>query len=396
MSTRDPVSRGSAFALSLGALLVGGGLAAAAWMFAREGWLLAYLVAWQFWADLSLGALSLLLLHNLTGGNWGDAIRGRLLAAVGIIPLLAVLFLPIVLQTEAVYPWADPVHSAGDRLIEHKSPYLNVDGFQLRAVGYFTLWLALAVMLTWQGRRPPVPGSLADSRYRRFSGQGLAVHGLAVTFASIDWMMSLEPHWFSAIYGVISFASQGVAAMALAIVMFASAPRTDLVDESPHSGLPHPAADPAADLRQDLGTLLFTLLMFWAYVSFSQYFIIWNGNIPEEAAWYVRRLHGGWQIAAHLLVWLHFVLPCAVLLSREWKRDRNVLRAVAVLVLFMHWVDVLWRVTPAGEQSRLRSTAVAAACTLAVGGAWGLACLMLLKTGPQTAAARSLEEAGHA
>lgn len=352
----------SPMAVAVAALVVGGGLAALGWFRAAHAWMYAYLVGWLYWTGLSLGSLSLLLLHNLTGGDWGDAVRSRLRAAVAALPLMALLSLPIALLPEKLYEWADSSHVAQDEILQRKTPYLNVPFFQVRVAIYFAIWLGLWLMLTWQARQRPAEGSPADRRFRLFSGQGFALHGLAVTFASVDWMMSLEPHWFSTIYGVIVFSSTGLAAHALGIVGLTGAwPREYWTAEGSLKAL------------HDLGKLLFAFLLFWAYVSFSQYFIIWHGNLPEEVVWYVHRLNGRWLVIAWMLVLLHFVLPFMLLLSRGWKRNASKLRGVALLILAMHWMELVWLVEPAAEHHGATPRLwLDAGLTLAIGGAWWL------------------------
>jgi hypothetical protein len=354
--------------IAISALAAGGVMAWLGWSRAPEQFLYSYLVAWQYWAGLSLGSLALLLLHNLTGGKWGDAIRPILRAAAGALPLVAVLFLPIVLQPERIYEWADPYHVEHDSALEHKRAYLNVGFFQIRAAIYFALWLLLLILLTWQARVGPAPETPADRRFRRFSGQGLALHGLAVTFASVDWMMSLEPHWFSMIYGVIVFGSQGLLALAFAILVAAAvAKRKARLSAN------------EIDSLHDLGKLMLGFVMFWAYVEFSQYLLIWYGNLPEEVVWYLKRFESPWHVVALALVVLHFVLPFVLLLSRGWKRDPAKLGAVALMVVVMDWVSILWMIEPAVEHGRPSYVPwLDLGLTAAIGGLWWIAFRMAL------------------
>ncbi|RIK82537.1 MAG: hypothetical protein DCC67_07110 [Planctomycetota bacterium] len=348
--------------IALAAIVLGGAAAAYGWAYARPQFMYSYLTAWLFWTGVSLGSLSLVLLHNLTGGVWGQAVRPLLRGAVSLIPVMGVFALPVVLNPQMLYEWADPSHVQRDAVLRYKQPYLNVEFFQLRAALYFGLWMLLAALVAWQGRSPAPPDSPADRRFRRFSGQGVGLHGLAVTFASVDWMMSLEPHWFSMIYGVVWFAGQGVTALALSIVVLAASERRDEVLA---------AAGPKA--FHDLGKLLLGFIMFWMYVAFSQFFIIWHGNLPEEVVWYNRRLGGGWQWAALSLAALRFALPFLLLLSRDLKRDPRRLAPVALLVFVMHWVEIVWLVEPAVERGEARFVPwLDAALTLAIGGIWWL------------------------
>ncbi len=365
--------------LALGAAVVGGTAAVWGWQYHRAGWWPAYLLAWQYWAGFTLGSLAILLLHNLTGGAWGGPVRSALRAAAACLPLVALLFVPLALKPSEIYEWADPSHVERDPILQHKARYLNVDAFRIRAAVYFAVWFTLEILLSWQRRRQPRPGELAEKRLRRFSGQGLALHGLAVTFASIDWLMSLEPHWFSTIYGVIWFASQGLAALAFAIVIASWAPQM-------RAAAPH---DPQRDALHDLGKLLLAFVMFWAYVAFSQFFIIWYGNLPEEVVWYVKRFERPWGAVAVAIALLHFAAPFVLLLSRELKRDPRLLGALAMGLLVVHWIDALWQVAPA---TAARPWWLDASLTAAVGGAW---LLVFALNYPRMAAAEPVLEATH-
>jgi hypothetical protein len=354
--------------IALIAILAGGAVAWLGWTRAREQFFYSYLVAWVFWTGLSAGSLGVVLLHNVTGGHWGYAIRPIARAAAGVLPLMAILFVPIALNTIRLYEWADPYVVENDPALQHKAPYLNTDSFQLRAAIYFAFWFLLLVLLAWQNRSAPLPDTPADRRFRRLSGQGLALHGVAVTFASIDWLMSLEPHWFSSIYGLIVFVSQGLLGLAFAIVV-----RT-IVD---CRGAVLPETE--ANVQHDLGKLLLAFIMFWAYVAFSQFLLIWYGNLPEEVVWYNKRIEGQWAPVALALVALHFAVPFCLLLSRNWKRDPRRLGATAALVIVMDWVYFLWMVEPTAEHGRLAYVPwLDLGLTAAIGGVWWLIFLLLL------------------
>jgi hypothetical protein len=350
------------------AIIAGGVVGWMGYVRAPEQFYYSYLVAWLYWAGLSLGSLSLALLHNLTGGKWGDLIRPILRAAASVLPLVAILFLPIVLQPAKLYEWADPSHVEHDPILQHKAKYLNIEFFQIRAAIYFALWLALLALLSWQARVAPLPDTIADRRFRRLSGQGLALHGVAITFASIDWIMSLEPHWFSTIYGVIWFGSFGLNALALAVLIAASVAR-----RMPHLDVYH------VDSLHDNGKLLLGFTMFWAYVTFSQFLIIWYGNLPEEVVWYIRRFEGNWKWVALAVAFFHFILPFVLLLSRQWKRDPARLGAVALILLAAEWTAVVWQVQPAVEHGRPSWVPwLDLGLTAAMGGLWWIVFMIIL------------------
>jgi hypothetical protein len=335
---QQPAAR-SPLQFAVGAIVIGAIVGAIGWSQNHHQFFASYLVAWLFWNGLALGSMALLLLHNLTGGKWMEPVRPYLRAAAGLIPVMAILFIPIALNLKQIYEWADPEIVAHDEMLKYKAAfYLNEKFFLIRAAIYFTLWILLVGLLSWQARANAAPDSPAYHRFRRFSGIGLGLHGLAVTFSSIDWMMSLEPHWFSAIYGVIIFASQGVGALALAIALATRAARRqgELSKQQIHE-------------FHDLGKLFSGFIMFWMYVQFSQLFIIWYGNLPEEVVWVIRRLSHGWLWVALALLVFHWIVPFFGLLSREWKRNPARLGFMALLVVCMQWVMYVWYVEPAAQ-----------------------------------------------
>lgn len=326
----------------------------------RSQFFSALLVGWLYWTGIGVGCLGLLLLHNVTGGAWGRTVRRQFVAGASGIALSAVLFLPLLPGLPALYPWARPDEVAHDSLLAHKQPYLNVPFFLARAAGYFAMWLGVLGYVRWRERRAARSGSAEDDRSLRLaSAQGLPLYGLLVTFAAVDWGMSLEPHWTSHIYGVLVMIGQGLSALAFCTAALLLLPRRAV--EAP----PAPAGS-----RQDLGTLLLAFTMLWAYMSLSQFLIVWYANLPEEVPWYLRRTQHGWQWVAGALVLLHFFVPFALLLSRELKRSPRYLAAVAVGLLAMRWLDVLWLIEPAFEREGTFVPWLDAAATAAIGGLW--------------------------
>ncbi len=314
-------------------------LSLAAWSLWPEQFLPSYLVAYAFWVGLALGCIGLTMLHHLVGGSWGLVVRRPMESGGMTLLPLALLFVPLALGLSRLYPWARPEEVAHDPQLQHKSLYLNVGFYLARTVGYFVIWLVLAFVLN---RLSSDQDRRADHRpsgwLQWLSGPGLALLFLTGTFSAIDWLMSLEPHWSSTIYGSLVIVGEALAtlAMMIAVVVFLSAdqPMTE-------------AATP--DRLNDLGNLMLAFTMLWAYMSFMQYLIIWSGNLPEEIPWYLRRTRGGWQWVALALGLFHFFLPFFVLLFRESKRQSRLIVQVAILVLAMHWVDLIWLVVPASS-----------------------------------------------
>lgn len=349
--------------LRWGALLLGllaGGACAWGWYYSPQHFFPAYLVAYLFWLGTTLGSLAIVMLHHLTGGGWGLGIRRLQEAVLGTMPLLAALFLPLLTGLPVLYPWAraDAMHA--DEILQKKAAYLNVPAFEVRVGTYFAIWILLALLLNWlsAGMSPE------EARRRRrwlalISGPGLVLWGLTVTFAAIDWGMSLEPHWYSSIYGVLFMGGQGVSGLAFAILMGvllrSYAPFRDVL---------------STDRLHDLGNLLLAFVLFWSYVSFTQYLIIWSGNLPEETPWYLQRSGGGWQFLAMGLIGLHFLVPFLLLLARGTKREPRRLAGVAVLLLLMRLVDLTWLVMPTFSPGRLSVHWLNFAAPLAIGGLW--------------------------
>jgi len=320
----------------------------------------SYLFAFLFWAGIALGCMAVAMLHHITGGAWGLPIRRPLESGTRTLPLMALLFLPIVAGARKLYEWADPAAVARDAALQHKSLYLNVPFFFGRAVLYFAAWLAFAYFLNrWSLQQDATGGRTIDRRLQLLSSAGLVVYGLTVTFASIDWAMSLEPHWFSTMYGVLFIAGQGLSAFAFIVVVLVL-----LSERAPLSGYV------AARHYHDLGKLMLAFVMFWAYVSFSQYLIIWAGNLPEEIPWYLRRLQGGWGWIAAAILLFHFVLPFLMLLPASANRNPRVLAAVAGLVVFMQLVEIFWLTQPPFAGGHFRVHWMDLLAPIGVGGLW--------------------------
>lgn len=298
----------------------------------------SYLWAFVFWLNIPLGLLALLMLQHLVGGTWGAVLRGVLEGGARTIPFMAILFLPILFGIDSLYEWsawtADEV--AHNEILQHKAQYLNSYWFTLRAILYFAVWSFFVwLLMRWSyvqqhGGNPKITRWLA-----KLSGVGMLVGGLCVTFSSVDWVMSLEPLWFSTIYGLLFVTSEFVTGMAFAILLTAYMNRYE-----PLGGVVR------ENDFQDLGSLLLAFVIIWTYISFSQFLIIWTGDIVEELTWYLRRLRNGWGWIALALLLFHFVLPFFALLSKRIKRDPRWIGRVALLILFMHAVNVYWLVKP--------------------------------------------------
>lgn len=320
----------------------------------------AYLVAYFFWLGIGLGCLAIRMLHYLTGGVWGIVIYRFLEAGARTLPLLALLFVPLAFGLPHLYVWARPEAVAADALLQHKRAYLNVPFFLTRAAAYFVIWVGVWYLLQrWSAAWERGAEDRILRRSRLFSGPGLVLYGLAVTFAAIDWVMSLEPHWYSTIYGFMVMVGQGLAALAFVVVVTAL-----LADHWPLSGVIQPGH------FHDLGNLLLMFVLLWAYLAYSQYVIIWSGNLLEEIPWYLRRTQGGWAWVAWVVILFYFIVPFLLLLSRDLKRNPRALAALAAALTVMSFVDLFWRVVPAFQPVRLYAHWIDIVAAIGLGGIW--------------------------
>ncbi len=322
--------------------LVAGGVGA---MLDLDQFFRSWLIGFLFCLSLSLGSLALLMLQHMSGGQWGLVGRRVFEAASRNLIYVALLFVPILFGLPRLYEWARPAAVAADHILQMKAPYLNVNFFIIRAILYFAIWIGMAWLLTsWSDAqdRGEVAVTPADTRrFRVVSAPGLIVYVVTLTFASTDWVMSLEAHWFSTIFGFIFVAAQGLAAFALVIIVLSRLTTTE-----PYATF--------LNRRHflDLGKLLLAFVMLWAYFSFSQFLIIWSGNLPEEIPFFLTRLHGGWQYVSLGILLGHFALPFALLLSRDLKKRPHLLATVAIVILVFRFLDLVWLIEPSAGPDR--------------------------------------------
>jgi hypothetical protein len=352
------VSRFQQIALIVGALFT---LVLAIGFFVnRAQFFQSYLFAFSFWAGISVGSLALLMLQHMTGGGWGLVIRRVLEAATRTLPLVLILFVPILVGAHSIFPWTHEEEIAKHPALIEKTKYLNLSFFTVRAAIYFAIWLALAYFLNrWSLLQDKTADQVLNKRMRVLSGPGMVLFVFTVTFASIDWFMSLDPEWSSTIYGFIFVASWALSALAFVIAVLAWL--------SKHEPMNHVVAQLHF---HDLGKLLLALVMLWTYFAFSQFLIIWSGNLPEEIRWYLPRLHGTWGAIALAVVILHFAFPFLFLLSRSLKRNAGKLVIVAVLILVMRLFDLFWMIAPDFTHEQFHIHWMDVVAPVAMGGLW--------------------------
>lgn len=328
----------------------------------RTRFFASYIPNVLFFLGISLGTLPLICIHHLTCGDWGLTVRRTFEAITKVIPFMFVFILPLLIFCCDIYMWTDAKVVAHAEILKHKAAYLNVPGFIFRAILYFVIWTVFAYFLR-KGSLDydKTPEKRIFTRMQQLSGVGLVVYALSVTFASIDWVMSLEPHWYSTIYGLIFVVGQALTCMTvvvLFITFFAgkgSLPFSKII---------------TANRAHDLGNLLFAMTILWTYISLSQFVIIWSGNIQEEVTWYATRLnYSFWGYVMMILAICNFVIPFFLLVNRRNKLNIHALTKITALILCMRWLELQWLVKPAIDSS-IHITVWDLASLFGVGGVW--------------------------
>ncbi len=300
-----------------------------------QQFLRSYLVGFWFWFGAGLGSLALLMIHFVAGGAWGMMIRRLLEAATRTLYVWWLLFIPLLILAPKLYVWADPAH-AGDKIVQAKHLYLNLPFFYLRWVIYGVVWLGLVTLLNrWSRLEDETKSTEYSILLERLSAPGIVAYFFTITFASIDYLMSLDVTWASTIYGFLVALGQGLTAMSIMVAT--------LVFLGKYTPMNHLITKRHL---HDLGKLMLAMVMLWAYLSFSQYLIIYSANLPQEITWYVRRLNGGWQWVGLVLLVFHFALPFALLLSQQLKRNPNTIFRIAIFIICIRVVDVFWLIEP--------------------------------------------------
>ncbi len=322
----------------------------------------SYLVSFLLVLGLSLGSLGLVMLQHLTSGHWGVIIRRPLESATRTLPLIAIFFLPIALfGMKYLYAaWLDPQKLTEQPLSDFQHSYLTHGGYLTRAMIYFALWLALMFIFNrWSKQQDTNQNDRAlRRRLQMLAGPGIILYVFAMSFAAIDWVMSLSPHWASTIYGFIFVGGQLISSMSFMIAVVVLLSR----------------AEPFASIVQprhlhDLGKLLLAFVMLWAYFDFSQLLIVWSGNQPEEISFYRTRLYGEWGVVAVIVVVFHFFVPFFLLLSQDLKRNAKILTRIAMWLILMRLVDLFWMTRPEFSSSAV-PTWLDLVLPLALGGLW--------------------------
>lgn len=337
------------------------GLIASAFGFITDGkdqFYFSWLVAFFFWLSIGLGALFFTILHHLTRANWSTVLRRLSESMMSTIPFMLILFIPVIFGIHHLYHWSHPETVAADPILQDKSTYLNMTFFLLRVVFFFGVWSVLSYFLMkYSLKQDERHDDSYYTKWRKFSAPGMPLFAFTLTFAAVDWLMSLEPHWFSTIYGVYIFAGVFVAAIAFSIIVVSFQSKQGVLNNTI-----------TVEHRHNLGKLLFAFTVFWAYIGFSQYMLIWYANLPEEAFWYLNRWVGSWKVLSIILPIFHFAVPFVALIPRSAKRSLNWLLFMAFYMLIMHYIDIYWIVMPTLHERTIHFTLTDVTTFIGIGG----------------------------
>ncbi|HEX2836128.1 MAG TPA: hypothetical protein VHW00_24195 [Thermoanaerobaculia bacterium] len=360
--TSPPVSTGVARwqtpALIAGIIGIIG--SAAGFMMNQPEFFKAWLAPFIFWFLIAAGALAVLCLQYTTGGEWGVLIRRPLGAAARTLPLFLLFGIPVVLGLSHIYEWANHEKVEHDLLLQQKQLWLNPMGWGIRALVYFALWALWA----WRLRQLSLAFAKDRSPYtelsrRKWAASGLLMIVFTLTFTSVDWVMSLEPKWYSSMFGIAFTVGAGLSAFAFVTFFLTTISNTQaMIDILKPNHF------------RDLGNLMLAFTMLWAYTNFSQFLLIWYGNIKEETPYYLKRMHGGWGVMATILVLFHFFLPFFMLLMRSIKDRPRTIAIVTVIILVMRFMDVYWLIGPAFWPEHFYISWITLFAFLGIGGLW--------------------------
>jgi hypothetical protein len=342
-------------------LLIGGlGLAAsvAGYFVDSAQFFHSWLASAIYWLSISLGALFFVLLHYLVGAKWSVVLRRLAENLASPLIFLAICMAVILFGLKELFHWADPEIVATDHLLQGKAGYLNQTFFIIRMVGYFLIWIVLwRFLFSGSLKQDTQPSAKLTKRMRIISAPGMFLFALTLTFASFDWMMSLDAHWYSTIFGVYIFSGSFLSAIA-----FLSIAVVALRSRGYFKGMV------TGEHFHDLGKLMFAFVIFWGYMAFSQYFLIWYGNIPEETVWFLHRWEGSWKTVSLIIVFGHFVIPFFALFPQTPKKNPVFLVVVSVWLLIVHRIDIYWLVMPSLHHHGVHLSWMDGATIIGIGG----------------------------
>jgi hypothetical protein len=366
----DNISRVQRFAVIIAALAIGASIYGA--LAQTQQFFFSYLYAYLFWLSLSMGCLAVLMMHHLTGGRWGWPTRRFLEAGASVMPLMLILFIPVFFGLHHLYPWANPDELATEKALRERHVYLNNWAYIIRQIFFLVVFIFFALRLRMLSLRQDATTDAEPTRQARFlSGPGLVIYGLLGTFASIDWIVSLEKHWYSTMFGVIVLIGQILTAYAFSVVMLML-----------FKNEPSVARVLTKKQYHQLGNLLLAFVLFWTYVSFGQLLIIYSGDIPHELEWYLHRIAGSWKIVVAAIAAFHFFVPFFLLLFRAIKKHITPLTVLSLMLVVMQIVSTYWLVMPSFHRDALSVSWLDFTTPIAIGGLWLAAFLWRLRAAP--------------
>lgn len=340
--------------------------------FNRTQFFFSYLFGYLFWLGLSLGCFLVTMIHQLAGGRWGYPTRRFLEAGSLVLPLMVVLFIPVFFGLPDLYPWARPAELAAEKVLRHRHAYENSWAYILRSICFLVLWSWMAFCLRkWSLQQDRTDDAVPTRKARTLSGPGIVLYGLLGTLAYVDWVMSLEKHWYSTMFAVIIIIGQILVAYAFSAILLAC-----FKDHQPFAGLL------TRTHFHHLGNLLLTFVLFWTYVSFGQLLIVYSGDIPNELKWYLHRIAGDWKLVVAALAIFHFFVPFYLLLFRTVKRHVIPLTFLAGLLFVVHLVQIYWLVMPALHSDRIIVSWMDLTAPVGIGGLWLALFLSRLRAAP--------------
>lgn len=356
---------------------IGGGVAVAVCLagafFNADQFFRSYLLGLLLWTGVAMGCFAILMLHHLVSGDWGFVVQRILEAGTRTLPLTVLLWLPLmVFGLPRLYVWARPEVVAASEILQHKRAYLNLPFFVSREIFFAGVWIALILVVNrWSAEHDRTGDPVFPRRLQSIAGPGLVIYALTMSLFAFDWIMSLQPLWYSTAFGLLTLAAQGLSAMAFTIIALAFLSRG-----KPLAGIVTPAH------FHDLGNLQLMFVMLWSYIAFSQFLIIWSGNLPKEISWYFGRLTTGWAWIGLLLVLFHFAVPFVLLLMREIKRTRWMLASLAAGLLLVRWLDIFWLVEPSYHADQFFIHWMDLVLPVGIGGIWIAVFISELKKRP--------------
>ncbi len=343
----------------------------------------SYLLAFLFWLGISLGSLAFLMIHFVTGSKWGLTVRRISEAGASTLWLMPILFIPLLFNLPRLYLWARPEAVQASAILQEKSLYLNVPFFIIRAAIYFIIWFSLAFFINRLSAQWSNSGDVAiKERLKVWSIVGLIIYSLTMTFAGIDWMMSLEPFWDSSIYGLMVIFGQLLTSLSFSILVLNLVPGLGLGHNWNLRTTPTPF--------KDLGALMLTFIMGWAYLAYFQLLIMWAANIPREVVWYYNRVQGGWLTVGVLVAVLQFVLPFGLLITRRVRNNMRLLAALGGTIVLVYLINLYWQIIPAFYPGQFNLSLTDIVLPIGLGGLWIGAFMFALKRRP---ALREVEQA---